>query len=204
LVLKNGWLMNAVYETMNTTVIRKLKRPDGVGRWPAYVLGEDSFGLWLYSPRGCRYRGRAGAIVTECEVGQGNRASGLPVMHLIPKVGWWFAAWYRDGEASIIGIDICTPPILVDHEWHYTDLELDPHAFGDGRVEVHDESEFIAACEAGLISSIEAAEARTTAAEIAQKLRDKREPFGRAGWDKLDQALDLTLPPITRLSEPTT
>ena len=193
-----------VTRTMNTTVVRKIKRSDGgAGRWPAYVLGEDTFGLWLYSPRGCLYRGRTGVTLHECEVGQGNRATGLPVMHLIPRVGWWFAAWYRNGDAPIIGIDICTPPTLIDDEWHYTDLELDPHAFDDGRVEIHDEDEFLAACKAGFISFTEAKEARQAADEVAQGLRDKREPFGCVGWDRLDLAVALRLPPITTLSEPT-
>ena len=188
---------------MKTTVIRKIKRPDGIGRWPAYVLAEDSFGSWLYSPMGCRYRGRSGETITECEVGQGDRAHGLPVLHLAPKIGWWFAAWHRLGGAAIIGIDVCTPPTRIDDEWRYTDLELDPHGFGDGRLELHDEDEFAAACEAGLISASEAAEASAAAAELLQGLREKREPFGRAGWDRLDSALALQLPPITVLREAT-
>jgi len=120
-------------------------------------------------------------------------------VHLIPRVGWWIAAWYRIGDEAIIGIDICTPPTLIDDEWHYTDLELDPHAFGDSRVEIDDEDEFLAECEAGFISSTEAVEARRAADELTQGLRDKREPFGRVGWDRLDQALALGLPPITTL-----
>jgi hypothetical protein len=188
---------------MKTTVIRKIKRPGGMGRWPAYVLAEDSFGSWLYSPLGCVYRGQSGETITECEVGQGNRARGLPVLHLVPRVGWWFAAWYRIGGAAIIGIDICTPPTRINDEWHYTDLELDPHGLDGGRVELHDEDEFTAACEAGLISATEASEASAAAAELVQCLREKREPFGRVGWDRLDSALGLQLPPITTLSEAT-
>jgi hypothetical protein len=157
----------------------------------------------LYSPLGCLYRGRSGETVTECEVGQGDRTRGLPVLRLVPKVGWWFAAWYRVGEAAIIGIDVCTPPTRVDDEWHYVDLELDPHGFDDGRVELHDEDEFTAACEAGLISASEAAEASATAAELVRGLREKREPFGRVGWDRLDTALSLQLPPITVLRDAT-
>src|SRR5688572_14299615 len=110
---------------MKTTVIRKTKRPDGMGRWPAYVLAEDTFGTWLYSPLGCIYRGQRGETTGECEVGQGDRDRGHPVLHLVPKIGWWFAAWYRLDGAATIGIDICTPPACVDNEWRYTDLELD-------------------------------------------------------------------------------
>jgi Protein of unknown function (DUF402) len=142
------------------TIIRKVKRPDGIGRWPAFVVSEDSFGVWLYSPKGTIYRGRAGSIITECEVGQGHRAEGRPVLHLVSRAAWWIAAWCFDGDRPVISVDICTPATLIDGEWHYVDLELDPHVFGDGRVEVLDEEEFRAACEAGLITPTEAIEAR--------------------------------------------
>jgi predicted RNA-binding protein associated with RNAse of E/G family len=111
-------------------------------------------------------------------------------MHLIPNEGWWIAAWYDEH----ISIDICTPPTLIDGEWHYTDLELDPMAFSDGRVEIDDE--FADACNSGLIPPNEAIKARTTTTEIEQYLRDQTEPFGRVGWNKFDEALRLALPPI--------
>ncbi len=69
-------------------------------------------------------------------------------MHLIPNATWWIAAWC----SGHISIDICTPPTFIDGERSYTDLELDPLAFSDGRVEIEGEDEFIVACEAGLIS----------------------------------------------------
>ena len=157
-------------------------------------MSNDRHGLWLYSPRGTIYRGQVGSNVSECEVGQGNREAGLPVMHLIPNAAWWMAEWCSD--EALISVDICTPPTLIDGEWSYTDLELDPLAFSDGRVEIHDEDEFVAACEAGLISRDEAIKARAAAAEVERYLRHRTEPFGRLGWDKLDEALRLSLPPI--------
>jgi len=39
------------------TFIRKLKRPDGSAVWPAYHMGEDRFGTWLFTPKGSLYRG---------------------------------------------------------------------------------------------------------------------------------------------------
>jgi protein associated with RNAse G/E len=186
------------------TIIRKVKRPDGIGRWPAFVVSEDSFGVWLYSPKGTIYRGRTGSIVTECEVGQGHRAEGRPVLHLVSRAAWWIAAWCFDGDRPVISVDICTPATLIDGEWHYVDLELDPHVFGDGRVEVLDEEEFRAACEAGLITPTEAIEARKSARQLEQNLRDRVEPFGHIGWQRFHDAAALRLPPITVLDdEPT-
>ena len=116
-----------------TAVIRKVKRPEGMGRWPVYVMDRDCYGLWLFSPRGTIFRGQFGSTIGECEVGQGDREAGLDVMHLIPNSAWWTAAWCR-GHGIPISVDICTPPKRVDGEWSYFDLELDPVAFADGRV----------------------------------------------------------------------
>ena len=181
-----------------TVVIRKVKRPEGMGRWPAYVMGGDRHGLWLFSPKGTIYRGQSGSEIAECEVGQGDREAGLDVMHLIPDSGWWITAWCREHEVRI-GVDICTPPRLIDGEWSYIDLEIDPALLSDGRVEIHDEDEFAAACKAGVISPDEAIEAQAATAEIEQCLLNGTEPFGRVGWDRLEEALGLSLPPIREL-----
>ena len=178
--------------TYKTVVIRKIKRPEGIHRWPAYIISNDRHGLWLYSPKGTIFRGQLGSNIGECEVGQGNREEGLPVMHLIPNAAWWIAAWCSEH----ISIDICTPSTLIDGEWSYTDLELDPIGFSDGRVEIEDEDEFVAACDAGLISRDEAIKARAASTEVERCLRRRTEPFGRVGWDKLDEALSFSLPPI--------
>jgi len=185
-------------QSVKTVVIRKVKRPEGMGRWPTYVVSEDQHGLWLFSPKGTIYRGQSGANIGECEVGQGDAEAGLPVMHLIPKEAWWTAVWCRAHD-SVISVDICTPPTLIDGEFTYIDLELDPVARSDGRVDIVDEDEFVAACEAGFISHDEAIKARTAATEVGQSMRSHTEPFGRLGWDKLDEALSLSLPPITEL-----
>lgn len=179
-------------------VIRKIRRAENVCRWPAYVMSDDLHGLWLYSPKGTIHRCQAGAEIRECKVGGGPDGPGFHVMHLVPYAGWWTAAWHygrRDNEVSI-SVDICTPPTLTEGEWSYTDLKLDPYAFGDGRVVVDDEDEFAAACEAGSISRNEAVEARAAATEIEQFLRGRTEPFGHTGWDKLEKAMGLSLPPI--------
>ncbi|MGH9117659.1 MAG: hypothetical protein ACRD0A_07200 [Acidimicrobiales bacterium] len=59
----------------------------------------------------------------ECEVGQGNRDAGLPVVSLVPVDGWWFATWYGSSPDPSISVDVCTPATLVDSEWTYVDLE---------------------------------------------------------------------------------
>ena len=178
-------------------IIRKVKRPEGMIRWPAYVAGNDDHGLWLYSPKGTICRGQSGSGTAEVEVGQGNREAGVPVMHLMPVSGWWTACWRRVPD-SRISVDVCTPPQLIDGEWTYIDLELDPWAY-DGRVEIDDEDEFDDACEAGLISPDEALEARAAATEVVRAMRGHFEPFGSLGWSRLDEAIRAALPPITEL-----
>jgi predicted RNA-binding protein associated with RNAse of E/G family len=122
-------------------------------------------------------------------------------MHLIPRTGWWIAAWCSEDAESKISVDICTPPAMIDGEWTYIDLELDLLAFGNGHVEIDDEDEFAAACETGLIPRSEAIAARTAAREIERCLRERIEPFGRAGWDRLNEALGMALPPLTELRD---
>jgi hypothetical protein len=180
------------------TVIRKLKRPATMYRWPAYAVSRDRYGLWLYSPKGSIHRGQVGAKIGECKVG--SPVDGVPVIQLIPHSHWWTATWCREANTRI-SVDICTPPILDDDEWTYTDLELDPLLWADGHVDVDDEDEFAASCEAGLISDGEAASARSTTVDIVKRMQDGTEPFGLLGWERLDEALSLALPPITTLSQ---
>lgn len=178
-------------------IIRKVKRPEAMIRWPAYVVGKDDHGLWLFSPKGTICRGQSRSGRSEVEVGQGNREAGLPVMHLMPDSGWWTASWCRVPK-SRISVDVCTPPRLIDGEWTYIDLELDPWAY-DGNVEIDDEDEFDDACEAGLILPDEALEARAAATEVVGAMRSNSEPFGTLGWSKLDEAIHRALPPIREL-----
>lgn len=187
----------------DTTVIRKIKRPEGIGRWPAYVVNEDQYGRWLFSPKGTIYRGQSGEESSECEVGQGSGPAGIPVLHLIPDREWWVAAWF-DEPASWIAVDICIPARFRDEEWCYVDLELDPFAHADGTVGLHDEDEFATAWRSGVISDAEATEARAAARTIDEALRSRAEPFGRLGWDRLEWARDLSLPPITMLAHVST
>ncbi len=186
--------------TLESVGLRKVKRPPGwCGRWRAYVLGEDPYGVWLYTPAGSLFRGSDGETTGECEVGQGSRDAGLPVLSLVPTDGWWVGTWYANSADPWITVDICTPPTLIDGEWTYIDLELDPHRTRDGRVGIADEDEFLDACKAGTISGGEQVAARAAATEMEGLLRDRGEPFGSVGWRWLRQATALPLPPLTEL-----
>lgn len=185
-------------EAASQTVIRKLKRPATMYRWPAYAVHSDSHGLWLYSPKGTIHRGQVGETIGECKVG--DPGDGAPVIQLIPKSLWWTAMWCRESNASI-SVDICTPSVLDDDEWTYTDLELDPIRWRDGHISVDDEDEFATSCAAGLISSVEAASARFAAMDMVKRMRNGTEPFGHFGWERLDEALSLPLSPITTLRQ---
>jgi predicted RNA-binding protein associated with RNAse of E/G family len=82
----------------------------------------------------------------------------------------------------------------------YVDLELDPHRAHDGRVWIDDEDQFAEACRAGLISLEVALQARAATTEITTLLRGSHEPFGVAGRDRLQAAIQMQLPPLTDLA----
>lgn len=185
--------------SLGTTVIRKIKRSKGFARWSAYEVDHDQFGRWLFTPPGSLFRAEVNGVISECEVGQGTRAAGLAVLHLIPLSGWWMAQWTADGAHAFISVEVCTPPAHVAGEWHFVDLELDPYRGADGCVRVDDEDEFVAACDAGLIVPGEAVAARAAAAEIASWLADGLEPFGQVGWTKLHDAINRGFAPLTSL-----
>jgi hypothetical protein len=188
--------------TMRTTVLRKIKRSKGFARWCAYELERDRFGLWLFTPQGSLFRANVGGTITECEVGQGARPAGLAVLHLVPVTGWWMAQWTADADGSSISVEVCTPPALVSGEWQFVDLELDPYQGADGRIAIEDEDEFAAACEAGVISPVEAAAARVAADEIARWMEEGVEPFGQVGWMKLRDAVERGFTPLPNLPDP--
>ncbi len=187
---------------MKQTVLRKVKRGGGFGRWPAYEIASDKHGRWLYSPKGTVYLGHpATGEVIEWEVGRAPADSeGTAEMHLVPPTGWWVAKWCVSQGVRRIAVDVCVPAVLEVDEWSFVDLELDPFWGEDGSMGVHDEDEFAAAIDSGLISSREASSARSATAEIVAWLRDGIEPFGATGWRRFDGALACELPPILVLS----
>jgi hypothetical protein len=184
---------------METTFIRKLKRRGASGLWSAYVLDVDAHGRWLFSPKGSLYRGEEGGLTGLCEVGQGNPDAGLLVLHLVPRGGWWIAAWAGDWTYPWVSIDIATPATLVEGAWTYDDLELDLVSREPGVVQIEDEDEFAAACDQGLITAREQLDATTATAELRRILRSLREPLGNLGPQRLGMAIRLELPPLTDL-----
>jgi hypothetical protein len=150
-------------------------------------------------PAGSLFRGSDGETDGECEVGQGNRDAALPVVSLIPADRWWIATWYANSADRRITVDICTPATLIDGEWTYIDLKLDPHRTRDGRVGIADEDEFLDACNAGTISGGEQVAAREATTDVERLLRHRAEPFGSVGWRWLRHAMAMPLPPLTEL-----
>jgi hypothetical protein len=169
--------------------------------WRAYVLGEDGFGTWLFTPEGSIVRGRRGGEVGSSYVGVPDKP-GLHVLHLVPVAGWWFGTWANDGFGQRIAIDICTPPVHIDGEWLFDDLELDLYRRGS-RLGVFDEDEFDDGYAAGHIGPDEAEPCRGTASELHHRLRDGDALFDSVGWDRLQAAIALGLAPLAiDLSEP--
>jgi Protein of unknown function (DUF402) len=194
--------MSASHDDRVTGVafIRKLKRPDGSGLWPAYRTVEDRFGTWLFTPRGSLYRGERAGVAAYCNVGS-PVGPGVAVLHLIPWAGWWIATfWDQDEPRWSVTFDICTPPRRSDGVWTYTDLDLDVHVLrGTREAQIVDEDEFAAACDGGFISPAEASAARQATAEIVQLVRDGAEPFASTGARHLYTVMGLGLAPVRHM-----
>ncbi|MEV4266221.1 DUF402 domain-containing protein [Kribbella sp. NPDC049584] len=177
---------------MKPTYIRKRKRPSGSGLWPTYQLETDAFGTWFYTPAHSLYRGNNGET---CEVAQlGPGEPGEHSVHLAPHDGWWFAYFRRSG---LLHVDVSTPPALVGSEWTFEDLELDPFRRADGTIGTEDWDELAAAHAAGLITDAERKAAENAAHTLEHHFVAAVEPFGRVGWDRLAESIDLGLPPLT-------
>jgi hypothetical protein len=178
--------------TPTTTFIRKRKRPSGCGLWPTYLLGSDEHGTWLFTPQHSRHRDHEGLY---CEVAQTSPGGpGEHALHLVPTDGWWFATWRPSG---VLVADISTPPVLVDNEWTYVDLELDPYRRPDGSVGTQDWDELADAYRDGLIDDAEHAAAVAASRTLEHQFTNAVEPFGTQGWDRLDEAIALGLPALT-------
>lgn len=178
---------------MDVVFLEKLKRPLGSGLWSAYVLDTDEFGTWLHTPAGSLYRGEDGQHAGVCEVAQDRDGVGRPIVQLIPHDAWWIATWYPPTADRDVTADICTPAVLVDHTWTYTDMELDPWRGRDGFVTTDDWDEFQTARAEGWINPAEAAASVAATNEIEGLLRQRIEPFGRAGTDRLTIAIAIGL-----------
>lgn len=173
---------------MLTAAVRKVKRPWGSGgRWSAYVLGDDEYGLWLHCPAASKHHQMAGDVWQVPWHG----------VQLIPRGEWWVAWWWdHPQEGRLVTVDVCTPPRLVEGIWTYDDLELDPVDNEAGWLELVDVDEFEAAISQGWMTPDEAEAAQGAAGQIERAMRNSSEPFGRCGWRRLDEAIQLGRPPL--------
>jgi len=181
--------------------IEKLKRPKGRGLWGAYETATDTWGRWLFTPRGSLYQGGTGADAIYCNVGSPT-GPGIPVIHLVRPEAWWIATFGEPGEAEwSITFDVCTPPTFADDCWSYVDLELDVlFAPSTGEIRVDDVDEFKAACLAGCISAEEAESARSAVNQI-RTLVDPACGFLEAGLTRLAEGHALGLRPVRHLAQ---
>ncbi len=178
--------------TPATTSVRKRKRPTGCGLWPTYQLETDEYGTWLFTPRHSLHLGHDGAF---CEVAQMSPGGpGEDALHLVPRDGWWFATWRPRG---LLVADVSTPPELIDNEWTYVDLELDPYLRRDGTIGTEDRDDLAEARRNGLINNTEHAAAVAASQTLEDQFRNATEPFGSQGWDRLSKAIALGLPSLT-------
>ena len=93
-------------------------------------------------------------------------------------------------------MDISTPPQRSGSDWTFEDLELDPYVQRDGTYGIDDEVEFIAACQAGLITSDERITAERTVAELRGELAGDDSLLLTAGVERLASAIELDLEPL--------
>lgn len=175
--------------------IQKRKRPDGRGTWAGYVVARDEYGLWLFTPKGSRYRGESASGVGYVEVGQGDRPAGVDVLHLAPPEAWWFAAWHVVDEPTVT-VDVCLPPTIQGRRLSYIDLEIDLWKQRAGDYGVADEDEFDDACAAGWIDAGERTSALDATAELKLRLATEDLVFDRLGWDYYERSCALRLAPL--------
>ena len=159
--------------------IEKVKRPRGVFEFDMDHFDTDDAGIWLGYTKGATWR---------APHDQGT----MPVDAILllrpddPFVTWWV----DDPQDRRVGIDICLPPVRTPDGWSFVDLELDPVRHeSTGVIEIEDDDEFREACAAGWIDERDAALASATAADRADALRRRDEPWGEVGWRKLAELL---------------
>lgn len=167
---------------MDIVSVRKIKRPDGTALWRGYVVANDEFGTWIFSPKGTSIewaKGGADEIKKWAE---------SDILALMPNDEWFTALWWAGGDTDIT-VDIAKPPMFVNKEWKWVDLEIDLFRATDGEVGIVDQDEFEEACDADHISADERKAALAMTEAIESNLRHRIEPFGLVGRAHFDDAV---------------
>jgi hypothetical protein len=137
------------------------------GEWEARLVAEDEHGVWLFAPAGDRNR---------------HNMSGV---QLLARDQWWVAWWWDDPRGWWTAADVATPARLVGDAWTYGDLEIDVVGDEQGFLEVVDEDEFEDARVAIPYPDDVVIAALAARDEVVQRMRNRTEPFGKLGWERL-------------------
>jgi uncharacterized protein len=163
--------------TLVNVVFRKY---DGSLHWNylATRLGEDEHGVWLGAPLGTELR-RGEAVMELAEMAH---------VVLLPRAGWWTAAFNAPPKRTEIYCDISTVPEWTSaEEVTMIDLDLDVLRRRTGLVELVDEDEFAEHQVRYAYPSELIRNARASADWLVTAVSDRREPFGTVYLDWLAQ-----------------
>ncbi|MGA9596202.1 MAG: DUF402 domain-containing protein [Acidimicrobiia bacterium] len=164
------------------TVHIDFRKWDGRRHWQFTMnrLGEDEYGLWLWSPPG-----------TEMQRGdEPVQKSPAVNVKLIPEDKWWTAIWSHERRIDLY-VDIITPPVWQGATVTMVDLDLDVMRLADGTVEVLDEDEFVRHRAEMEYPPRLVDTARAATARIAIAVESGHEPFGDVGAAWMRKAVDL-------------
>ncbi len=147
------------------------RKYDGSLHWNylASRLGEDEHGVWLGAPAGTELR-RGEAAIELAEMDH---------VLLLPRDGWWAAAFNAPPKRTEIYCDISTVPRWPSaDEVTMIDLDLDVLRRRSGLVELVDEDEFAEhQVRFGYPPDV-ISQARATADWLVAAVTERREPFG--------------------------
>lgn len=154
-----------------TWSVTKIKIAGPESNWPAYRLGTDAHGTWLFVPAG---------TVRHTEDGEVSDTAPMDGVQLIPADETWVGSWSADGS---IMVEVTTSVELGPTSVRYEVLGLEAWATDDDHELIDVEYEVARA--AGLIRDEQDGPARATAERLARRLAQRVEPFGGKGWEWL-------------------
>lgn len=174
---------------MERVTIRKLKLPNATGVWGAYVVAEDEYGTWFFTP--------AESPIEWTNLDGKSKAWEFDVLCLIPPSEWYFALWWGEHPYEVeVSVDVTALATREIDVWSWLDLEIDLFRLKDGTVGIEDEDEFEDSFAAGYISDAQRDESLRITPVIERMLRDHAEPFGAIGRSHLERAVALGLPSL--------